>query len=53
MNGIFSALAVFLAFRYMTIVPLSGHPGLIVDSIFQIFIATLMSILPPSILTAK
>ena len=53
LNGIFSALAVFLAFRYMTIVPLSGHPSLIVDSIYQTFTATFMSILPPSILTAK
>ncbi len=53
LNGVFSALAVFLAFRHMAIVPLSGSPSLITDSIFQTFIATLMSILPPSILTAK
>jgi hypothetical protein len=53
LNGIFSALAVFVVFRHMAIVPLSGSPGLIADSIFQTFIATLMSILPPSILTAK
>jgi len=53
LNGIFGALAVFLAFRHMAIVPLSGKPSLIADSILQTFIATLMSILPPSILTAK
>ena len=53
LNGIFSALAVFLVFRHMAIVPLSGSPGLIADSIFQTFIATLMSVLPPSILTTK
>jgi hypothetical protein len=53
LNGIFSALAVSLVFRHMAIVPLSGNLGLIADSIFQTFIATLMSILPPSILTAK
>ncbi len=53
LNGIFSALAVFLVFRHIAMVPLSGSPSLIADSILQTFIATLMSILPPSILTTK
>lgn len=53
LNGIFSATAVFLAFRHMAVVQLSGSPSLIADSILQTFIATLMSVLPPSILTAK
>jgi hypothetical protein len=53
LNGLFSAIAVWLVFRHMAIVPLSGSPSLIVDSIYQTFIATLMSILPPSIMTAK
>jgi hypothetical protein len=53
LNGIFSAIAVFLVFRHMATVPLSGSPSLIADSILQTFIATLMSILPPSIMTAR
>jgi hypothetical protein len=53
LNGVFSAIAVFAVFRNITMVPLSGSPNLIEDSILQTFIATLMSILPPSILTAK
>jgi hypothetical protein len=53
LNGIFSTIAVFLAFRRMAVVQLSGSPSLVADSILQTFIATLMSILPPSILTAK
>ncbi len=53
LNGMFSALAVFLTFRHMSVVQLSGSPSLIADTILQTFIATLMSVLPPSILTAK
>lgn len=53
LNGIFSAVAVFLVFRHIEVVPLTGSPSLIADSILQTFIATLMSILPPSIMTAK
>jgi hypothetical protein len=53
LNGIFSAVAVLLVFRHMTTVPLYGSPSLIKDSILQTFIATLMSTLPPSLLTAK
>ncbi len=53
LNGLFSAIAVFFTFRHMAIVQLSGSPSLIADSILQTFIATLMSILPPSIMTAK
>jgi hypothetical protein len=52
-SGFFSTVAAFLVFRHMAIVRLSGSPNLIVDSIFQTFIATLMSALPPSILTAR
>jgi hypothetical protein len=53
LNGIFSLIAVLVAFRHMAVVPLSGSPSLIADSILQTFITTLMSVLPPSILTAK
>ena len=53
LNGISSAVAVFLVFRHIEVVPLTGSPSLIADSILQTFIATLMSILPPSIMTAK
>jgi hypothetical protein len=53
LNGIFSAVAVLLTFRHIAVVPLSGSPSLIADSILQTFIATLMSVLPPSIMTAK
>jgi hypothetical protein len=53
LNGIFSAIAVFVTFRHMAVVQVSGSPSLIADSILQTFIATLMSILPPSVLTAK
>lgn len=53
LNGLFSAIAVFLTFGHMPMVQLSGSPSLIADSILQTFIATLMSILPPSIMTAK
>ena len=53
LNGIFSAVAVFLVFRHIEVVSLSSSPSLIADSILQTFIATFMSILPPSILTAK
>lgn len=53
LNGIFSAIAVFLVFGHLAVVRLCGSPSLIADSILQTFIATLMSILPPSLLTAK
>jgi magnesium-transporting ATPase (P-type) len=53
LNGVFSAIAMFLVFRHTEMVPLSGSPSVISDSILQTFIATLMSILPPSIMTAK
>jgi hypothetical protein len=53
LNGIFSVIAVFLVFQHAATVPLSGSPSLIADSILQTFIATLMSILPPSIITSK
>jgi hypothetical protein len=53
LNGLFSVIAVFLVFRHLAIIPLSGNPGLITDFILQTFIATLTSILPPSIMTAK
>ncbi len=53
LNAMFSALAVFLVFRHMAVVQLLGSPSLIRDSIIQTFITTLMSVLPPSILTAK
>jgi hypothetical protein len=52
-NGLLSAIAVSLVFRHMAMVPLSGSPGLIVDSILQTFGATFMSTLQPSRLTAK
>ena len=41
LNGIFSAVAVFLVFRHIEVVPLTGSPSLIADSILQTFIATL------------
>jgi hypothetical protein len=53
LNGIFSAIAVFLVFRHVAVVQLSGSPSLLSDTILQTFIATLMSIVPPSILTAR
>jgi hypothetical protein len=52
-NGLLSAIAVSLVFRHMAMVPLSGSPGLIVDSILQTFGATFMSTLQPSRVTAK
>jgi hypothetical protein len=52
-NCVFSALAVWLVFRHMALVPLSGSHSLIADSILQTFIATFMSILPPSLMTAR
>ncbi len=52
-NGLFSAITVILVFRHLAMVPLSGGPILIADSILQSFIATLMSIMPPSLMTAK
>jgi hypothetical protein len=52
-NGVLSAIAVSLVFRHMAMVPLSGSPGLIVDSILQTFGATFMSTLQPSRVTAQ
>jgi hypothetical protein len=52
-NGLLSAIAVSLVFRHMAMVPLSGSPGLIVDTILQTFGTTFMSTLQPSRVTAK
>jgi hypothetical protein len=53
LNGLFGMIAVLLVFRHLAMVPLSGSPGLIADSILQTFIATFMSTLPPSFVSAK
>jgi hypothetical protein len=52
-NGLLSAIAVSLVFRHRALVPLSGSPGLIVDSILQTFGATFMSTLQPARVTAQ
>jgi hypothetical protein len=53
LNALFSGFAVIFVFRNARSVDQSGAPSLIADSIFQTFMATLMSVLPPSIMTAR